>query len=85
MSRRVSLILDDELYAQIHTRARVRRTTVSEEVRTALEESLSSDAPNAGLAELVGMVTELRPGPEFGSPAFRESMAHHVAEKGVSS
>ena len=85
MTRRVSLVLDDEMYEQLRARARRRRTTISAEMRAALGAALSHDQPNAGLAVLVGMVKHLRPGSAFASPAFREAMARHGAEKSASS
>jgi len=85
MSRRISLVLDDEMYGQISARARMQRTTVSAEIRAALRASLSRDDPNAALAMLVGMVEHVRPGPMFASPAFREAMARDGSEKGASS
>lgn len=67
MMRRTSVLLDNAAYERLKQRARRRGTTVSEEVREAVEGLLEEEPnPNQGLLDLAdefARLAEWKPGP----------------------
>ncbi|MCE7928712.1 MAG: hypothetical protein HUU14_06705 [Dehalococcoidia bacterium] len=56
---RTTFLLGKDVYERYRLRARQRGTTVSEEIRRALEKDLEDENPNQRLLELAGDIREI--------------------------
>lgn len=76
MKRRTSILLEQEQYERLESRARRRGHTMSEEIRETLGRSLSEENPNQGLLDLIGIASGAgKPASWIDSDEFRDEMA----------
>ncbi len=59
MTRRTSVLLDDSTYDRLERRARSQGSTVSEEIRRALERDLADENPNQWLLDLADSLADM--------------------------
>ncbi len=81
--RRTSILLDEETYELLACRARQHQRSLSEEIRSALAESVEDYNPNQAWLELfdsIAEVAEWKPGPfpPVDSDEAKEQMARAI-------
>jgi len=78
--KRTSILLDNGTYERLERRARSRGTTVSEEIRQALERDLADENPNQWLLDLADSLADddWKAGPAVDSDEARDRRARDL-------
>lgn len=77
-AHRVTLRLDREIYERYRLRARRRGTTVSQELRRALEKDVEEENPNQSLLNLTGVGNSGGGHPPADSDEAKEQMVRDI-------
>lgn len=79
--RRTSVLLDDAAYERLAALARQRGTTVSEEIREAVDQRIEGEPnPNQWLLDLADAMADIewKPGPSVDSDEFKDEYARAI-------